>query len=88
MTHTDSGNTRLDLSENGGLVTGSQSWDGYVYTVEMGILDSSGLTFTVEWTDFEYSCLHSFDMVGPRLMSGMVDCAGHVWSITADRSCP
>lgn len=88
MTHTKSGDTRLDLQESGGRVTGTQSWDGYVYTVRMGTLGASGLTFTVDWTDFEYSCLHTFDVVGPTFMSGMVDCAGNVWAMTVDRTCP
>jgi hypothetical protein len=88
ITHTSSGETQLDLIQDGSSVTGTLSWSPYSYPIENGILDAQGLRFTVTWTDFGFACDFNFTTASLDFLSGVGICAGLSQDITADRTCP
>lgn len=94
VTHTSSGETQIDLVEQSdGQVTGTQSYtddstgDEYTYTVENGVVDENGLVFTVNWSDFSFTCDYTFTEVSADALSGTADCGDVTQDITADRTC-
>ncbi|MDI3291696.1 hypothetical protein [Polyangium sp. 15x6] len=88
ITQTNSSNIQLDLDEAQGKVTGTQSYAGIRYPVENGVVDAQGLRFTVNWSNYNFTCEYNFTVVGPAFLSGVSNCAGNEQMMTADRTCP
>ncbi len=91
VTHTDTGDTQLDLVEaSDGSVTGTQTYMDEVFTLEDGQVDDSGLAFRVHWVSdtFDFYCDYTFTEVSTDALSGTADCGDTAPAITADRTCP
>lgn len=90
ITHTNSGETRLDLVENGSEVTGTSTYAGTTRNVTQGQINDQGMTFEVNWGSF--NCEYTFDMVSPTMLSGESVCGTGIGNnrqnMTADRTCP
>ena len=86
ITHTSSGTTRLDLTEENGIVRGNLTWGKKFYPIENGSFSDGVLKFQVKWNGF-FSEL-TFDSVSSEFMSGQAISSKNVTQkITADRTC-
>jgi hypothetical protein len=86
ITHTDSGETELDLvGQADGTVTGAEYWAGETLPVTAGNYDGSTLALTVQWPT--YTCAFTFTSVSATQLSGTSRCLNTMQTMTADRTC-
>jgi hypothetical protein len=88
ITTTNSGNTRLDLVQQGMVVTGTLSWTTDVYPIQGGLYQNGALTFTVDWTNEMFSASYDFSTATATMMSGTAVSGTNTQAITAARTCP
>lgn len=85
ITHTTSGTTRLDITEENDMVRGTLTWRDKVYPIENGSFRDGVLWCEVKW--YGFTSEFTFDSVTSEFMSGQTISKGNVQRITADRTC-